>query len=71
MEKIEIGATYKHFKGNMYKVLAIGKSSETLEEYVVYVALYGNGEIWIRPMSMWNDIVERDGVKCKRFTKIN
>lgn len=58
---------YKHFKGNEYEVLYTAKNSETTEEMVVYRALYGDGDIWVRPASMWDEEVERDGVKYKRF----
>ena len=68
-EKIKIGK-YRHFKGKEYEVLYIAKHSETLEELVVYRALYGDGEIWVRPKSMWNDTVLRDGKEYKRFTYI-
>ena len=61
---------YRHFKGNEYEVIAIAKHSETLEELVVYRALYGDGEVWVRPMKMWNETVERDGKTVKRFTYI-
>ena len=61
---------YRHFKGNLYRLLHIAKHSETLEPMVVYQALYGEGGIWVRPAGMWNDTVERDGVSCKRFTYI-
>jgi len=58
---------YRHFKGNEYEVIGIAKHSETLEEMVVYKALYGDGEIWVRPISMWNEEITRDGVTRKRF----
>lgn len=58
---------YRHFKGNEYEVIAIAKHSETLEETVVYKALYGDGEYWVRPASMWNETVIRDGKTFKRF----
>ena len=61
---------YRHFKGNFYEVVGIAKHSETLEELVVYKALYGKGELWVRPASMWNETVERDGKTFKRFTFI-
>ncbi len=61
---------YRHFKGNEYEVLGIAKNSETLEEMVIYKALYGDNEIWVRPKSMWNDVVIRDGIEYKRFTYI-
>ena len=69
MQEIKKGR-YRHFKGNEYEVLAIAKHSETTEDYVVYKALYGDGGIWIRPASMWNENVERDGKTYKRFTYI-
>lgn len=58
---------YKHYKGNMYELLHIAKHSETLEKMVVYKALYGEGEIWVRPASMWDEEIEKDGKKVKRF----
>lgn len=59
---------YRHFKGNRYEVLGVAKHSETLEEMVVYRALYGEGGIWVRPASMWLETVERDGQTYQRFT---
>ncbi|GEM_PF-639950 len=61
---------YRHFKGSDYEVLFIAHHSETDEPMVVYRALYGNREVWIRPASMWNEIIERDGVRRKRFSRI-
>ena len=61
---------YRHFKGNEYEVIAIARHSETLEELVVYKALYGDGGVWVRPADMWNETVERDGEVYKRFTYI-
>lgn len=69
MEDIRTGR-YRHFKGKEYEVLYIAKHSETGEEMVVYRALYGEGGIWVRPASMWNETVERGGVSCRRFTYI-
>lgn len=66
-EQIPAGR-YRHFKGNEYRVLYTARHSETLEEYVVYQALYGEGGIWVRPASMWNETVERDGQSLRRFT---
>lgn len=70
MEEIKSGK-YKHFKGNEYEVLGVAKHSETLEEMVVYRALYGDGGIWVRPAKMWNEEVTYNGKKVKRFTKID
>ncbi len=58
---------YRHFKGNMYEVLGFAKNSETCEEMVIYRALYGENEVWVRPSSMWNETVERGGKIYKRF----
>ena len=69
MQDIKLGK-YRHFKGNEYEVLHIAKYSENLEDTVVYRALYGDKEVWVRPASMWNETVERDGKTYKRFTYI-
>ena len=61
---------YKHYKGNLYEVLYISNHSETLEKMVVYKALYGDMEIWVRPYSMWNEEVSINGEKVKRFTLV-
>lgn len=61
---------YRHFKGKEYLVLHLAKHSETLEPMVVYQALYGEHGIWVRPASMWDEIVEHDGVSVTRFTYI-
>lgn len=61
---------YRHFKGNLYEVVAVAKHSETLEDMVVYKAPYGDGNVWVRPLSMWDEVIERDGNKFKRFELI-
>lgn len=61
---------YRHFKGNEYEVLGTATHSETLEPMVVYRALYGDGALWVRPVSMWNETVVHNGVKQNRFTYI-
>ena len=58
---------YRHYKGNVYELIDIANHSETLEKMVLYRALYGEGELWVRPISMWDEIVEVDGRKVKRF----
>ncbi len=68
--EIKIGK-YRHFKGGEYEVLCVAKHSETLEEMVVYRALYGEGGVWVRPASMWNEEVEKEGKRYKRFTFIS
>jgi len=65
--KIVIGGKYKHFKGNEYLVLMLAKDSETGEEVVVYKALYGNNDIWVRPLKMFLEQIARYGEKINRF----
>jgi len=64
---IEIGKRYKHFKGNHYLVLHLAKHSETLEDLVVYQALYGEQGIWVRPLAMFLEQVEVGGKLVPRF----
>lgn len=69
MESIKPGR-YRHFKSKEYEVLGVARHSETEEELVVYRALYGDFGLWVRPVSMWNETVERDGKTFRRFTYI-
>jgi len=61
---------YRHFKGKCYSVLYVATHSETLERYVVYRQLYGNEEVWIRPLDMFCESILVDGVLTPRFTYI-
>ena len=70
MEERKLQGKYRHFKGNEYEVLGVATHSETLEPMVIYRALYGEYGIWVRPASMWNETIVRDGVEKKRFTYI-
>ncbi len=63
---IKIGK-YRHFKGKEYCVIGIASHSETLEPMVVYQAQYGEKGLWVRPASMWNEIVDKDGYHGPRF----
>ena len=69
MDEVKIGR-YRHFKGMEYEVLFLAKHSETGEPLVVYRALYGEREVWVRPLSMWNEQVERGGNVYQRFVYI-
>ena len=66
MSEVKLGK-YRHFKGNEYEVIAIALHSESLEEMVVYRDLNNEGKVWVRPASMWNETVVRDGESFKRF----
>ena len=70
-QQIKLGK-YRHFKGNEYNVIAVAKHSETLEDMVVYEALYDNkvSKIWVRPLKMFLEIIEKDGKTFKRFEYI-
>ena len=65
---------YRHFKGKQYRVLLVAVHSETLEPMVVYQALYGEQGMWVRPVCMWNEMVQNPagapGELCRRFTYI-
>lgn len=65
-----IGGLYEHYKGFRYKVLEIARHSETLEEMVVYQALYGERGIWVRPLPMFLEHVTIDGKSLPRFRPI-
>ena len=67
---VEVGY-YRHFKGNVYEVIAIAKHSETEEEMVVYKSQDGDQGFWVRPLSMWCEMVERDGMSMPRFEKVD
>lgn len=58
---------YKHFKGKYYEVIDVCKHSETLEEMVIYRTLYGNYDLWVRPLKMFTEKVEVDGKLVDRF----
>ncbi len=60
MREIKINSIYKHFKGDLYLVLDVALNSETLEEYVVYRALYGENKLYIRPLKMFLSEVDHE-----------
>ena len=70
MEELYRPGKYRHFKGGEYELLCVATHCETLEPMVVYRALYGEGGCWVRPRSMWYEMVEHNGQRVRRFTKI-
>ncbi len=70
MDSIRPGK-YRHFKGGEYEVLFVARHSETQELMVVYRALYGEQEIWVRPAVMWNETVVHNGVSQPRFAFVS
>ena len=69
MTEIKLGK-YRHFKGMEYEVIAVAKHSETLEPMVVYRALYGDHDVWVRPASMWSEQVDRQDYRGPRFIPV-
>lgn len=65
-KEIKLGR-YRHFKGKEYEVLGVARHSETLEELIIYRALYGNFDLWVRPLKMFLGEVEVEGQKIPRF----
>ena len=65
MSSVKIGK-YKHFKGGEFEVIGTAKHSETLEEMVLYKHA-GDNELWVRPLEMFIETIERDGKTIKRF----
>ena len=61
---------YRHFKGGMYEAIGLARHSETLEDMVVYRALYGDGGLWVRPAAMFFELVVLDGKSVPRFEKV-
>ena len=61
---------YRHFKGMEYEVIGVARHSETEEPMVVYRALYGEGGLWVRPLSMWNEQVDRNDYHGPRFSYV-
>ena len=62
---------YRHHKGQHYEVVGVARHSETEEEFVVYRALYGERGLWIRPVAMFTERVDKGGVSVPRFSRID
>lgn len=71
LPKLELGI-YQHYKNPemRYEVLGAARHSETLEPLVVYRALYGQKELWVRPYAMFTGTVVVEGKEVKRFVKV-
>ena len=63
---IKIGL-YQHYKGNLYQIISLARHSESLEELVVYQALYGDYGVWVRPAAMFEEKVIQDSQEIPRF----
>lgn len=61
---------YEHYKGMRYRVLSVARHSETLEEHVVYQALYGDQLVWVRPLKMFVETITKEGKTVPRFRYI-
>ncbi len=61
---------YRHFKGNEYDVIGVARDSETLQALVVYRALYGERGLWVRPLEMFTEVIEREGQRLPRFSYV-
>lgn len=62
---------YRHYKGKDYEVLGVATHSETEEKLVVYRCLYGNFDLWVRPLAQFNDVIELNGEQVPRFKKLS
>ena len=62
---------YRHFKGKVYRLVSVAKDSDTLDKIVVYQAMYGDRQMWVRPADMFFGKVERDGKTFDRFTELS
>ena len=66
-KSIVAGSLYEHYNGLRYKIVGVARHSETLEELIVYQALYGEGDLWVRPLSMFLEHVVINGQSQPRF----
>ncbi len=69
-KSLVLGSLYEHYKGLRYRLIQVARHSETLEEYVVYQALYGDHGVWIRPLQMFLEEVVIDGKITPRFKPV-
>jgi len=69
INEVQLGK-YRHFKGNLYELIEIAHHSESQEPVAVYRALYGDHGLWVRPLEMFLETIERDGAEIQRFQHI-
>lgn len=69
-DEVELGK-YRHYKGGLYEVVGVANHSETLEKMVVYKHLDDDGGLWVRPLAMFKEFIEKDGEKIPRFKKVD
>jgi hypothetical protein len=67
----KVGGKYRHYKGNIYEVLFLGKHTETEEDLVIYRAVEKPEQIWARPLPMWIETVEWEGKTVPRFAPLD
>ena len=70
MNPIPLGI-YRHYKGNKYEIVGFAKHSETLEDMVIYKAQNGEQGMWVRPLSMWDNLIEVDSKSVRRFELVD
>lgn len=58
---------YRHYKGKLYEVIGVARHSETGEQLVVYRTLYGNFDLWVRPLAMFTERITHEGKSVERF----
>ncbi|MDE0732549.1 MAG: DUF1653 domain-containing protein [Gammaproteobacteria bacterium] len=69
INEVQLGK-YRHFKGNLYELIEVAHHSESQEPVAVYRALYGDHGLWVRPLEMFLEAIERDGAEIQRFQYI-
>ena len=69
INEVQLGK-YRHFKGNLYELIEVAHHSESQEPIAVYRALYGDHGLWVRPLEMFLETIERDGAEIQRFQHI-
>ncbi|MCL2547554.1 MAG: DUF1653 domain-containing protein [Symbiobacteriaceae bacterium] len=71
MEKHPKPGIYRHYKGRLYCLVGLAQHSETLELMAVYHSQDNLDDLWVRPVSMWNELVEKDGALIPRFSFVS